>query len=95
MVVRDPLGQFDPQRFFGARLVATPRQVLTGFILRWRVETPFEAARAHLGVETQRQGSTLAVQRATPLRLGVFAFVSRVADRWLASATDPLRTAAG
>ncbi len=33
------------------------------FILRWNVETTFQELRAHLGVETQRQWSDLAIAR--------------------------------
>ncbi len=94
VVVRDPLGQFDPQSFFCTLPVATPLQVLTWFILRWCVETTFEEARAHLGVETQRQWSTLAIQRTTPLLLGLFSFVTLLADRLLTSDTCPIRIAA-
>jgi hypothetical protein len=94
VVVRDPLGEFDLQSFFCTLPVATPLQVLTWFILRWCVETTFEEARAHLGVETQRQWSTLAIQRTTPLLLGLFSFITLLTNRLLTSDTCPVRTAA-
>ena len=40
--------------------------------MRWGLEVTFEEARAHLGLETQRQWSDLAIQRTTPALLGLF-----------------------
>jgi hypothetical protein len=94
VVVRDPLGQFDLQTFFCTLPTATPLQIVSWFILRWCVETTFEEARAHLGVETQRQWSTLAIQRTTPLLLGLFSFITLLTDRLLTAKTCPTRTAA-
>jgi hypothetical protein len=94
VLVRDPLGKFDPQCFFCTLSRAFPLQILTWFILRWCVETTFEEVRAHLGVETQRQGSSLAIQRTTPLLLGLFSFITLLTDRFLTSPTCPTRTAA-
>jgi hypothetical protein len=94
VVVRDPLGKFDLQTFFCTLPTTTPLQVLAWFILRWCVETTFEEARAHLGVETQRQWSTLAIQRTTPLLLGLFSLVTLLTDRLLTSETCPTRIAA-
>ena len=42
------------------------------------MEVTFEEARAHLGIETQRQWSDLAIARTTPVLLGVVR--ARVAD---------------
>ena len=36
----------------------------------------FEESRAHLGVETQRQWSDLAIERSTPCLLGMFSLVA-------------------
>ena len=50
--------------------------MLTFFIQRWTVETTFEEARAHLGMETQRQWNDQAIARSTPLVLALFAMVA-------------------
>ncbi len=42
----------------------------------WSLETTFEEGRAHLGLETQRQWSDLAVERTTPLLLGLYSLVT-------------------
>ena len=58
-----------------------PLQFTRWFILRWQVEVTFQEARAHLGVETQRQWSDHAVARATPCLLGLFSIVTLLAGQ--------------
>lgn len=41
------------------------------FVRRWQVEVTFAEVRRHLGVETQRQWSDLAIERTTPLLMGL------------------------
>ena len=55
VLIRDPQGAF-----------AT--QALAWFVLRWQLAVTWEEARRHLGVETQRQWSELAIRRTTPVR---------------------------
>src|SRR5215207_7034814 len=54
----------------------TPVDILRWFVRRWRGETTFEEARRHLGLETQRQWSDLAILRTTPALLGLFSLVT-------------------
>ena len=61
---------------------------------RWQLEVTFEEARAHLGVETQRQWSELAIGRTTPALLGLFALVSVLAHGLLQGQELPARSAA-
>jgi len=75
VLVRDPLGQFDAQAFLCTNLDATPMQIVSWFCQRWQLEVTFEEVRAHLGVETQRQWSDLAIVRTTPALLGLFSLV--------------------
>jgi hypothetical protein len=51
-------------------------QILTWYAMRWSLEVTFAESRRHLGVETQRQWSDLAIQRTTPLLFGLFSLVS-------------------
>lgn len=48
---------------------------------RWLLEVRFEEARAHLGMETQRQWSDLAIARTTPILLGLFSLVTTLAHQ--------------
>ena len=63
--------------------------VLRWFVRRWRTETTFEEARRHLGVESQRQWSDLAILRTTPALLGLFSLVTLWADQ-LATERGPV-----
>jgi hypothetical protein len=76
VLVRDAEGGREPQAFLCTDLEADPATVLGWFVRRWRCETTFEEARRHLGVETQRQWSELAVLRTTPALLGLFSLVA-------------------
>ena len=52
------------------------------------MEATFQEARAHLGVEGQRQWNDLAIARSTPLRLALFSLVALLVQRqpdWQAS----------
>ncbi len=79
LLVKEPNGQFPPQAFLSTDETITPQQMLTFFIQRWTVETTFEEARAHLGMETQRQWNDQAIARGTPLVLALFAMVALLA----------------
>jgi hypothetical protein len=94
VLVRDPLGELDPVAFFATDQSATPLQILAWFIMRWNVEVTFEEARAHLGVETQRQWSDLAITRTTPALLGLFSLVTVLAHRLTEDKPFPARSAA-
>ena len=76
VLVRDPFGERDPQAFLSTDLDASPRDILSWFVQRWTTETTFEEVRRHLGVETQRQWSDLAILRTTPALLGLFSLVT-------------------
>jgi len=82
VLVRDPEGDLDPKAFLCTDPDVDPTDVLRWFVRRWSVEVTFEEARAgeearaHLGVETQRQWSDLAILRTTPCLLGLFSLVA-------------------
>lgn len=77
--VKDPQGKFEPQAFRCTNLDATPEQILHWFGQRAQVEVTFEEVRAHLGVETQRQWSDLAIRPTTPALLGLCSLVRLMA----------------
>ncbi len=94
VLVRDPLDEFKPTAFFSTNQILTPLQILTYFIMRWGLEVTFEEARAHLGFETQRQWSDLAIARTTPALLGLFSLITLLAHRLTRDQPLPVRTAA-
>jgi hypothetical protein len=81
VLIRDPWGQFRPQALLCTDVNATPEQIVSWFVHRWRLETTYEEVRAHLGVETQRQWNELAIARTTPVLLGLFSLVTLMAHR--------------
>lgn len=93
LLVRDPLGTFKPTAFFATDQNVKPLQILGWYIMRWGVEVTFEEARAHLGLETQRQWSDLAIQRSTPALLGLFSLITLLAHH-LSDGQPPVQKAA-
>ena len=79
VLVRDPVGAFDPQALLCTDPSANPTQILEWFVLRWQLEVTFQEARTHLGMETQRQWSELAIARTTPILLGLFSWTTLAA----------------
>jgi hypothetical protein len=79
VLVIDPDGKHPPAAFFSTDLHLEATVIVEWFILRWGVEVTFEEARAHLGVETQRQWSDLAIARTTPTLFGLFSLLCLIA----------------
>jgi hypothetical protein len=94
VLIRDPLGRFDPQALLCTNQNMTALQIVTFFVRRWQLEVTFEEARRHLGLETQRQWSALAVARTTPVLLGLFSLVTLLANTLARNGSLPMRQAA-
>ena len=94
VLVRDPLAEFEPTAFFATDQAAAPLQILAWFIMRWNMEVTFQESREHLGVETQRQWSDLAIARTTPALLGLFSLVTLLAHQLTLGKPFPVRSAA-
>ena len=75
VLVRDPQGRLSPYALFCTDPAVDALTILAAYLQRWNVEVTFEEARAHLGLETQRQWTTRAVGRTTPCLLGLFSVV--------------------
>src|SRR5207253_8111586 len=94
VLLRDPAGQFEPQAFLSTDPSVPPAQIIAWFVARWPLEVTFQEVRAHLGVETQRQWSDLAILRTTPALLGLFSLVTLFAQALLGGKDLPVRPAA-
>jgi hypothetical protein len=94
VLVRDPLGKFETRALLCTQLDQEPRIILQWFLWRWQVEVTFQEVRTHLGVETQRQWSDLAIARTTPVLLGLFSVVTLLAHRLAYNGQLPVRQAA-
>jgi DDE superfamily endonuclease len=94
VLVTDPEGTFAAQALVSTNPDVSPAQLVEWFVQRWQVEVTFEEARAHMGIETQRQWSDLAILRTTPVLLGLFSLVTLFAHHLLQGQELPVRQAA-
>jgi hypothetical protein len=94
VLVRDPQGAFTTHALLCTDLGASPEQILGWFVLRWQMETTFQEVRRHLGVETQRQWSEMAIRRTTPALLGLFSLVTLFAHQPMTRSMGAVRRAA-
>jgi DDE superfamily endonuclease len=82
MLARDLEGRLSDAAYFCTDERFVPEEILKYVVQRWSMEVTFEEARAHLGLETQRQWSDLAIARTTPVLLGLFSVVTLLAVQW-------------
>jgi hypothetical protein len=94
VIVCDPAGKLRMEAFFCTDLQATPVQILHWVIMRWSLEVTLEETRAHLGLETQRQWSDLAIARTTPVLLALFSLVTVLALRLSPEGQIPVQATA-
>jgi hypothetical protein len=94
VLIRDPKRRFKSQALLSTDLTILPAQIVKWFVMRWQVEVTFHEVRTHLGVETQRQWSDLAIARTTPSLLGLFSLVTLLAHTHVRRNKLPVRQAA-
>ena len=75
VLVRDLQGRLSPYALFCTDQEVDTLLILAAYLQRLNVEVTLEEARAHLGLETQRQWTTRAVGRTTPCLLGLVSVV--------------------
>ena len=91
VLIRDPEAEFKTQALLCTDLEADPKKILSWFVMRWQLEVTFQEMRRHLGFETQRQWSELAIRRTTPALLGLFSLVSLFAHQRMRQSAGALR----
>ena len=94
VMVRDPEGKLRDEVFFSTEPDADPVDIVNWVVMRWSVETTFEEAREHLGMETQRQWSDKAIQRTTPIVLGLFSIVTWITFQLTRNEAIPIQKTA-
>jgi DDE superfamily endonuclease len=94
VLIRDPQQPFRTQALLCTDLGVEPAQIVQWFVWRWQLETTYAEVRAHLGVETQRQGSDLAIARTTPCLRALFSIITLVASKLHQRGKLPLRSSA-
>ncbi len=91
VLIRDPQKEFKTQALLCTDLEANPQKIVCWFVMRWQLEVTFQEMRRHLGFETQRQWSELAIRRTTPALLGLFSLVTLFAHQQMRQAAGALR----
>jgi len=81
ILIRDPEGEFKTQALLCTDLDADPKKILRWFVMRWQLEVTFQEMRRHLGFETQRQWSEMAIRRTTPALFGLFSLLALCAHQ--------------
>src|SRR5215472_12723582 len=76
VLTRDPAGKRPPKALFSTDPAQAAEEIIRDFMNLWSLEATFEESRAHLGIETQRQWSDLAIERTTPLLFGLYSLVT-------------------
>jgi hypothetical protein len=94
VLIRDPQGHYAPVALLCTNPSYAPEQIISWFVRRWSMEVTFEESRAHLGVETQRQWSDLAILRTTPALLGLFSWVTLLAHCLFQQQAPPIQRTA-
>jgi DDE superfamily endonuclease len=94
VLIHDPHGEFKTQALLCTDLSADPEKILCWFVMRWQLEVTFQEVRRHLGFETQRQWSDMAISRTTPALMGLFSVITLFAHRRMAQATGAFRRTA-
>lgn len=94
LLIRDPQGRYEPSALLCTNPYYSPEQIIEWFVRRWSIEVTFEETRTHLGVETQRQWSDLAILRTTPALLALFSWVTLVAQTLHQTQPPPTQRAA-
>jgi len=80
ILLKDPQGELDPVLLASSDFEIDTVDMVQFFVRRWRVEVTFAEVRRHLGVETQRQWSDLAIERTTPCLMALFTIVCLLAN---------------
>lgn len=79
VLVRDPEGELEPTLIATNEIDLDATDIVRFFVRRWRVEVTFAEVRRHLGVETQRQWSDLAIERTTPILMALKSIICLMA----------------
>jgi hypothetical protein len=94
VLIRDQQEKFETQALLCTELCTSPERIITWFVRRWQMEATFQEVRQHLGFETKRHWSEMAIQRTAPALLGLFSLVTLLAHRRMAKSADAVRRTA-
>jgi hypothetical protein len=91
---RDPKGERDARAYFSIDQQQSGLDILLDFMKRWPAEVTLEESHAHLGMQTQRQWSDLAIERTTPCLLGLYSLVTLMGQKLFPKGDIPYKPTA-
>ena len=94
VLLKDPEGKLEPVLLACSQPDCRANDIVSFFVRRWRVEVTFAEVRRHLGVETQRQWSDLAIERTTPILMALKSIICVLANVLFEKKMLEIRTAA-
>lgn len=94
VLIKDPEQKLEPVLIACSNLETSPQQIVQFFVRRWQVEVTFAEVRRHLGVETQRQWSDLAIERTTPLLMALKSIICLLAQPLFMANNIPINSTA-
>lgn len=78
----------------GEKIEISLKKMVELYVKRWNIEVTFRECRDHLGIETQRQWSDLAIIRSTPLLFCMYTIIVIIGNNlWSTRGIEPLKTA--
>ena len=89
VLLKDPEGKSKPVLLACTDFELDSKKIVCFFVRRWRVEVTFAEVRRHLGVETQRQWTDLAIERTTPCLMALFSIVCLFANTLTSQKVQP------
>lgn len=94
VLIGDPQGHDEPMALLGTDQQAEAVLLVSWLVWRWTVEVTFPEGSAHLGVETPRHWSEVAILRTTPALPDLFSLVALLAQQRWDGQAFPVRRAA-
>jgi len=91
VLTRDPQGEREARAYFSTDQTQSGLSIVTDFMKRWSAEVTFEESRTHLGIETQRQWSDLAIERTTPCLFGLYSLIALLGHHLYPDGNVPLQ----
>lgn len=75
VLIKDPQNEFNAVLLMSTDEKLEAIQIIETYVSRWNIEVTFRESREHLGIETQRQWSDLAISRSTPILFALYSLV--------------------
>lgn len=80
VLLRDLANKFKPVLLMSTGIDLDAVTIIESYVERWNIEVTFHEAREHLGIETQRQWSDMAIARTTPILFSLYSLAILIGE---------------